>query len=66
MKNHPVNPHALAVILDEMEGDLDVYDHLADIRDHPEIYYCDHVAWSRDRGTLPLSEQAWRRSCLAA
>ncbi len=66
IKNHPVGPHALALLLAATAEALEVHDFLDDMRQYPEIYYSDHDEWSRARGTLPLSERAWRMSCLSS
>ena len=61
MKTHPVNPRALAEILSEDQTSKDL---LEDMREYPDLYYSDHVAVSREKGELPLSDVGWRRACL--
>jgi len=63
MKTHPCGPQHVAAQLDP---DLQPQDALDDIREHPDLYYPDHLQMSEQSQTLPLSEQAWRRACLAA
>lgn len=63
MKKHPASPYALAVHLAEGEPFEDM---LQDIRDDPDLYYNDHVDYSEEQGTLPLSDVAWRNTCLAS
>lgn len=68
MKAHKINAHGLAEALAKSHpemGDGTVTEWLADIRQHPEIYYADHVDVSDSQGVLPLSETAWRRTCLS-
>jgi hypothetical protein len=57
-----VNPRALAEIL---KDDLSSKDLLEDMREYPDLYYSDHVAVSREKGKLPLSEPGWRQACLS-
>lgn len=67
MRPHPLGPHALAKICAQMpDCDLSEEDLLADIKECPDLYFCDHVEVCRSRGILPLSETSWRRSCLSS
>lgn len=63
MRSHPCDPRYVA---DVWASELPVDEALADMREYPDLYYCDHVQLSKERKTLPLSEQAWRRACQAA
>jgi hypothetical protein len=63
MRSHPCDPQHVAAVLDE---DLPAAEALADMKEHPDLYYPDHVWFSEAHKTLPLSEQAWRRACLAS
>jgi len=63
MKPHQISPYKLAVILD---GAVDPQEFVEDMRAFPELYLPDHVAICREKGLLPLSEQAWRHACLRA
>ncbi len=64
LKAHPAGPLALAEYLAREITGASVELWMADMRASPEIYYADHVSLCRSQGVLPLSEVAWRRSCL--
>lgn len=64
MKAHPVDPVTLARLLAADGPDVSVL--LDDMFDFPEIYYADHVAVSRERKELPLSQVMWCRACRIA
>lgn len=63
MKTHPCGPRRVAAQLDP---ELQPQDVLDDMREHPALYYPEHIQMSDEARLLPLSEQAWCRACLAA
>lgn len=66
VKAHLYDPHALAkALVKEESKEIGAQELLGDMREHPDLYYAEHVLWSQSGGVLPLSDQAWRRCCLA-
>lgn len=66
MKPHPLRPEELARKLALMEGvELAPHDLLEDMKEHPSLYFADHVVMSRQNRVLPLSSTGWEWACRA-